>query len=81
MAKSAPRRTSKPVRIKKKSTTKPKPPIVTWGLVAFSFQNVDYQIDVERSKVYRRFIEVEKSRTNSIITAYRAGSIRPRPTL
>ena len=81
MAKSAPRQSSKPARATKKSAAKPKISSLEHGLVAFSFQNIDYHIDVERSKVYRRFIEVEKSRTNSIITAYRAGSIRPRPTL
>lgn len=63
--------------IKKKLVVKEKPVLVPNILVPFSFQNVDYQIDLEKSKVYRRFIEVEKSRTNSIITAYRTVSTRP----
>jgi hypothetical protein len=50
---------------------------VQYGLVDFSYQNVAYQIDLEKSKVYRRFIEVEKSKQGSIITAYRTGSVRP----
>jgi len=54
---------------------------VAYGLVDFSYQDIDYQIDLEKSKVYRQFIEVEKARTNSIITAYRAILGRPRPTL
>ena len=54
-------------------------PAVTFGLVDFSYQNVAYQIDLDKSKVYRRFIEVEKSKQGSIITAYR--SVRTRPSL
>ena len=53
--------------------------VVQYGLVDFSYQNVAYQIDLEKSKVYRRFIEVEKSKQGSIITAYRTGSVRPVP--
>ena len=52
--------------------------VVQVGLVDFSYQNVAYQIDLEKSKVYRRFIEVEKSKQGSIITAYRTGSSAPR---
>ena len=62
------------------STSKRKTvPAVTFGLVDFSYQNVAYQIDLDKSKVYRRFIEVEKSKQGSIITAYR--SVRMRPSL
>ena len=49
------------------------------GLVTFSYQDVAYQIDLDKSKVYRRFIEVEKSRQFSILHAYR--SIRTSPSL
>jgi hypothetical protein len=49
---------------------------VSFGLVDFSYQNIAYQIDLDKSKVYRRFIEVEKSKQGSIITAYRTGSSR-----
>jgi hypothetical protein len=42
------------------------------SLVAFSYHDVAYQIDVEKSKVYKRFIEIEKSKQFSIINAYRA---------
>ena len=43
-------------------------------LVSFSYQDVAYEIDLGKSKVYRRFIEVEKSRQFSIISAYRSGA-------
>lgn len=74
MPKPAPR--SKPrVELKKSSAlaahTKKKAEPITMGLVNFSYQNVAYQIDLDKSKVYRRFIEVEKSRQGSIITAYK----------
>lgn len=49
------------------------------GLVTFSYQDVAYQIDLDKSKVYRRFIEVEKSRQFSILHAYR--SVRTSPSL
>ncbi len=70
---------------RKKSVPKKKvqiaAPVMDHGLVAFSFQDVDYQIDLEKAKVYRRFIEVEKSRTNSIISAYRGVVPRFTPTV
>ena len=54
--------------------------VVQFGMVSFSYQKVDYQIDLDKSKVYRRFIEVEKSKQGSIISAYRT-SAGPRPAL
>ena len=84
MPKAPTRSSSKPVaKVKRKSAPKKKDPIpaLTHGLVSFSFQNIDYQIDLDKSKVYRRFVEVEKSRTNSIITAYRTGAVQPRAAL
>jgi len=41
------------------------------GLVPFSYQDVAYQIDVGKAKVYRRFIEIEKSKQYSIMNAFR----------
>ena len=58
--------TSKAVRAKDKAMVTTTP-----ALVSFSYQDVAYQIDVARSKVYRRFIEIEKSKQYSIINAYR----------
>ena len=77
---SSPKRVAK---VKRKSGPKGKIviPAPTHGLVSFSFQNIDYQIDLDKSKVYRRFVEVEKSRTSSIITAYRTGGVHPRAAL
>jgi hypothetical protein len=76
MTKAAPRK-SKVVAVKKISASKKKveiqvEPGVQFGMVSFSYQKVDYQIDLDKSKVYRRFIEVEKSRQGSIISAYRS---------
>lgn len=56
---------------------KDRQPMMPPALVSFSFHDVAYQIDVEKSKVYRRFIEIEKSKQFSIINAYRSIS---RPT-
>lgn len=50
------------------------PPVTPPALVPFSFQQVAYQIDVEKSKVYRKFIEIEKSKQFYIINAYRSGA-------
>ena len=61
MAKPAPRSQTK---------ANQKTPLST-GLVAFSYQDVAYHIDVAKSKVYRRFIEIEKSKQFSIMSAYR----------
>lgn len=78
MPKPAPR-TKPRVVVKKASVValhgKKKAETVYLGLVNFSYQNVAYQIDLDKSKVYRRFIEVEKSKQGSIITAYK--TVRP----
>jgi hypothetical protein len=70
MAKVAPRakKPSPPTRAKKTRTT---PDPVVPGLVSFSYHDVAYEIDANRSKVYRRFIEIEKSRQLSILNAFR----------
>ena len=85
MTKAAPRSKSK-VASKKVSVGSKKKveiqvePLVQFGMVSFSYQKVDYQIDLDKSKVYRRFIEVEKSKQGSIISAYRSFA-GPRPSL
>jgi len=84
MTKAAPRKSK--VASKKVSTNGKKKveiqvqPVVQFGMVSFSYQKVDYQIDLDKVKVYRRFIEVEKSKQGSIISAYRSVA-RPRPAL
>jgi len=83
MTKAAPRKSK--VATKKISALKRKieiqvQPAVQFGMVNFSYQKIDYQIDLDKSKVYRRFIEIEKSKQGSIISAYRSVA-RPRPTL
>jgi hypothetical protein len=83
MTKAAPRKSkvvSKKVSAPKKKVEIQLQPVVQFGMVSFSYQKVDYQIDLDKSKVYRRFIEVEKSKQGSIISAYRSVA-RPRPTL
>ena len=83
MTKAAPRKSK--VATKKISALKRKieiqvQPAVQFGMVNFSYQKIDYQIDLDKSKVYRRFIEIEKSKQGSIISAYRSVA-HPRPTL
>jgi len=41
------------------------------GIVAFSFGDSTYQIDVERQKVYRSWVEVERMKQAVIISAFR----------
>ena len=41
-----------------------------YGMVDFSFGNMQYQIDMNRRKVYHRFIEVETAKTSLIMGAY-----------
>lgn len=85
MTKAAPRSKSKVASKKVSPSTRKKveiqvQPAVQFGMISFSYQKVDYQIDLDKSKVYRRFIEVEKSKQGSIISAYRSIAA-PRPTL
>lgn len=47
-----------------------KPKKNPYGMVDFSFDNTQYQIDMNRRKVYYRFIEVETSKTSLIMGAY-----------
>ena len=84
MTKAAPRKikvASKKVSVNgKKKVEIQVQPMVQFGMISFSYQKVDYQIDLDKSKVYRRFIEVEKSKQGSIISAYRSFA-GPRPAL
>jgi len=49
----------------KKSSAKP-----VNGMVDFKYDNVSYQIDPTRRKVYQRWIEVETARTCLIMGAF-----------
>ena len=41
-------------------------------VVDFEFEKLVYQLDVERRKVYRRFVEIETSRAAEILSTWRA---------
>ena len=41
-------------------------------IVSFSFEDRTYQIDPDRRKVYRRFVEIETSRAFEIFSHWRA---------
>jgi hypothetical protein len=45
------------------------------GVVAFDYQSATYQIDVSRSKVYQRWVEVDRIRQATVISAYRAAHV------
>jgi hypothetical protein len=40
------------------------------GVVEFDYENTSYQIDPQRRKVYRKWIEVESARTFLIMSAW-----------
>lgn len=42
------------------------------SVVNFEFQERTYQIDPQRGKVYRRFVEIETSKAVEIYTLWRA---------
>jgi hypothetical protein len=42
-------------------------------IISFEFQDRTYQIDPDRKKVYRRFVEIETSRAVEIFSTWRAG--------
>lgn len=54
----------------KTAKTARKPKKNSYGMVDFSFGDMQYQIDMNRRKVYHRFIEVETSKTSLIMGAY-----------
>ena len=55
---------------KAKARVARKPKKNSYGMVDFSFGNMNYQIDTNRRKVYHRFIEVETAKTSLIMGAY-----------
>lgn len=42
------------------------------AIVNFDFQDHTYQIDPQRQKVYRRFVEIETSKAMQIFSVWRA---------
>ena len=45
---------------------------VDFKLVDFAFENRTYQIDPDHNKVYRRFVEIETSKSSQILMNWRA---------
>jgi hypothetical protein len=56
---------------KKKQATKSQPKL---HVVDYSFGSHTYQIDTERQKVYRRFVEIETARAATIFSNWRASN-------
>jgi hypothetical protein len=54
---------------RRKSNTMP-------GVIDFSFDDTQYQIDTNRRKVYRNWVEVETSRTFLIMGAYSSSQVQ-----
>ena len=46
------------------------------AVVDFAFDNTNYQIDTQRRKVYRRWIEVESARTYLIMNAWSSSNAK-----
>lgn len=46
------------------------------SVVNFLFQNRTYQIDPERQKVYRSFVEIETSKAFEIYSIWRSSNVR-----
>ena len=44
-------------------------------VVSYAFENRTYQIDTERQKVYRQFVEIETSRAVAIYASWRAANL------
>ena len=42
------------------------------SIVEFAYDNTSYQIDTQRRKVYRKWVEVESARTYLIMSAWSA---------
>lgn len=45
-------------------------------VVDFAYDNTSYQIDTQRRKVYRRWIEVESARTYLIMSAWSSSNAK-----
>jgi hypothetical protein len=56
----------------RKSARRPEPPVST--IVNFLHGNRTYQIDPERQKVYRAFVEIETSKAFEIYSVWRTAS-------
>jgi len=41
-------------------------------IVQYDFENLTYQIDPGRNKVYRRFVEIETAKAFAILASWRA---------
>jgi hypothetical protein len=48
------------------------------GMIDFHFDNISYQIDPSRRKVYRQWIEVETARTSLIMGAFHQSQAQAR---
>ena len=55
----------------KKTTAKVEPKV---QVINYSFGTQTYQIDPERQKVYRRFVEIETGRASTIFASWRASN-------
>ena len=51
-----------------------RPPVPTPTTIDFRFNDRTYQIDPERRKVYRRFVEIETSKAAEIFSFWRSQS-------
>ena len=56
----------------KKATVKVEPKI---RVIDYSYGTQTYQIDPERQKVYRRFVEIETGRASTIYASWRASTV------
>ena len=56
----------------KKATAKVEPKV---KVIDYSFGTHTYQIDPERQKVYRRFVEIETGRASTIYASWRASNV------
>lgn len=56
----------------KKSTPKVESKV---HVITFSYGAQTYQIDPEKQKVYRRFVEIETGRASTIFASWRASNI------
>jgi hypothetical protein len=58
--------------VARKSSPRPAPKV---RVVQYEFQDRTYQIDPERRKVYRSFVEIETSKAFAIYTTWRAQNL------
>ena len=56
----------------KKTTVKVEPKV---NVIDYSFGTHTYQIDPEKQKVYRRFVEIETGRASTIFASWRASNV------